>query len=333
MRPLVLALTLALLALGPSRGFAADPGTVFAEGRKLYDDGQLEQALAKFHETLDISGSPNARLYVARCLQDMGRLPEAYEQMERTAREAAEKAATDPKYEDTRDAAASQLAIMGRQIGKLIVTLAGASAQATVQIDGQDVASDKLGVPIPIMPKAVVVRATAPGKAPAERTVQVVAGETVTVLLELVAPPSPAATAARAPTRSAAAPPAEGEGETESGAFGPLRIVGVVAGAIGVAGGVTAAVAGSMVANRRAKLEDECGGTHCLDASYQDVIDDGRRLQLVTNIGFVVGGVGLASAVALLIFGGPSEDEGTTTGSTTLGIGREGGFVGYTGRF
>src|SRR5512137_704496 len=112
MRQLLLAVLVCVLAVlaGPGVGHAADAGQVFSEGKKLFDEGKYETALSKFREALGLTGSPNSRLYVARCLQSLGRLPEAYDEMQHAMREAAEKATSDSKYVSTRDAAAAQIA-------------------------------------------------------------------------------------------------------------------------------------------------------------------------------------------------------------------------------
>ena len=53
--------------------------------------------------------SPNARLYVARSLREMGRLDEAHDAMARTVEEATARAMREPRFEATRKAAQAQL--------------------------------------------------------------------------------------------------------------------------------------------------------------------------------------------------------------------------------
>src|SRR5437868_6752686 len=60
----------------------------FKAAQQLYDKGDFAGALALFRDVMGINGSPNARLYAARCLRELGRLPEAYEELTIAIRDA-----------------------------------------------------------------------------------------------------------------------------------------------------------------------------------------------------------------------------------------------------
>ena len=62
--------------------------THFLKGKASFDRNDLPGALEEFRASLEIVASPNARLYVARTLREMGRLVEAYAEFGRTAAEA-----------------------------------------------------------------------------------------------------------------------------------------------------------------------------------------------------------------------------------------------------
>src|SRR5262249_8669491 len=138
-----------LLAIAPSltasTGAAQSPATEapsprlqqdFADARKLFDQNNFSASLQKFEGVLAATGSPNARLYVARAPRELKGLPGAYDQMAEPVRGAAVKgAAGDSKYEPTRDQAASELAQLEPLVSHVALTVIGATAGTTVTID------------------------------------------------------------------------------------------------------------------------------------------------------------------------------------------------------
>ena len=60
-------------------------------------------------------------------------------------------------------------------------------------------------------------------------------------------------------------------------------------------------ITGAMVLSKKAKLEDEgCVNYHCY-TSQQDDVDSINSLRTISTVGFVLGGVGLAAGVTLLL--------------------------------
>ena len=348
MRQLVFAILLCLVSPVTIPAYAATPATakkpdaakMFNEAVKLFNADKYDLALVKFQEALEMSGSPNARLYMARCLNELGRVAEAYEEMSRAMREAAEKANTDQKYVGTRDAAAAQIAIMETKIGKVVIAVAGAPF-AIVRMDGKEVPKERVGQPIAVEPKTVVLSASAPNKPDVERQVEVHAGETITVTLEFKAP-----VAVEPKQGPAKPPPAKPEPTEEESEFGPMRIVGTLALAVGVAGFVTFGVEGEMTLKRRDTLENDCGGSNCTNPKYQATIDQGKKYQTIANVGLGVGIGGIVLGTALMIFGGPSDTAGDASTESTeptkppaaepeaaMVLGPQGGYVSYQWRF
>jgi tetratricopeptide (TPR) repeat protein len=74
----------------------------FAEAQLLFDGQKFAEALPLFEALVGETDSPNARLYVARCLRELGRLTQAYDAMRATVALATEKAKTDDRYVETR---------------------------------------------------------------------------------------------------------------------------------------------------------------------------------------------------------------------------------------
>jgi anaphase-promoting complex subunit 3 len=290
----------ALLALAPA-ALGATPEQLFTDGQTLYDDGKYDQAIAKFQKALAASGSPNARLYIARSLAKLGRLAEAYREMKTTVTDSTRMADTEPRYAGTRDAAAAELARLEPKIAKVIIAVADESLAVEVTLSGVPVDKADLGQPVAVMPGEVVVRARAPGKKPVERRQKIAAGDTRTITVVLEDETGPPV---GEPLPEPEPEPASGGG----GDIGAVRAAGIAVGILGVAGLVTFAATGAMAKDRFDQVSDECGGVRCADPSYEDVIDEGKNLELVADVMAGVGGGLLAAGVLMIIFGGPADD-------------------------
>lgn len=260
----------------------------FAKARELFGEEDYEAALPLFRQVLERTGSPNARLYVARCLKQLGRLAEAYEQMAETVRDATEKAKTEPKYQPTRNVAAVHLATLGPLVGRLVVTLGESAAGAKVTVNGEPLEPGKVGTPVTLEAGPVTIAASAPGKQPWEQKVDIPGGGMEAVTVTLAAVPSAAVA------------------ETTGGG---VRVAGYVIAGVGVAGMVTLLVTGLMAQGKVDTLEQECGGVRCTDLSYGEVVDDARTLQTVANVSLVVGIAGIVGGTAMILFGGPTETQ------------------------
>ncbi|MEZ4440086.1 MAG: tetratricopeptide repeat protein [Polyangiaceae bacterium] len=322
----LLALLVVLLTLGLSTARADDAAATFAEGRELYDAKRYDEALPKFQTAVAASQSPNARLYLARCLREMGRLAEAHHELSRTVADARDKATDDPYYAQTRDAAATELAVLDGRVGKIVVILDDELRGAEVRVNDAPLASDRLGLPVAVLPGDVVIRAEN-GDERGERRLEIAAGETRSVTLE---PSAAAVGAAEAPSRTPIATEAPDESDDEGAGFGVVRAIGIGVATLGAAGLVTFGVMTAQADDKLATLEEECGGVRCTDPQYADVVDDGKRAETIAVVSAVAGGALLAGGIAMIIFGGPSEDEPV---AAQLSVSPLGGYAGLRLRF
>ncbi len=302
-----LALSLSLVAptVGSSREARAQDSVAvlqtkrFTAAQKLFDAGSFATALQEFTALAAETKSPNAELYVARCLRGLNRLPEAYEAMARALKDATARAVAEPKYVPTRNSAAADLALLEPQVGKVVVAVADPPPGLEVTVSGAAFPAEKLGVPTAVMPGEVVVRATAPGRAPVEKRATLKGGETTTLTLSLSAAPEagPMIPGPAIPV----APPSE-----PPGGLGAGRVAGIAVGVAAVGGWVTFAVAGSMANRRYDAISAACKG-HCAAGSEADKIAGGKQLDLVANVGLGVGIAGTVGATLLLVLGGPKK--------------------------
>jgi hypothetical protein len=118
-----------------------DPAARFAAGQKLYEDKSYEKALVELRASHAAAPSPNSRLYIARCLRDMGRGAEAQVEYAQVILEAADR--LDPRYDATAKAAAEEHAALAGQ-GKAPPPSGPAAAEAERHFTaGQKLYEDK----------------------------------------------------------------------------------------------------------------------------------------------------------------------------------------------
>lgn len=307
-----LALLFAVASAPPAHAQSAPSAKQqFASAQKLFEDKRYAEALPEFRALLAGSGSPNARLYVARCLRELGDLPAAFEEMSTTLKDARSKAEGESKYVQTRDAAAGELAVLEGKIGKIVIAIADDATGAQVTLNGKPVALDRLGTPIAAAPGDVVVRVIIAGHEPIERHAASKGGETTTVAISFrpgAPAPAPSLAGPVAPTPTPESAPAA---ETTGGG---VRKLGFVTVGLGVAGGLVFAITGSMASSKYSSVKDACGGVRCADPGKASDIDSGKSLDTIANVGLVVGIVGVVAGVTMIAFGGPKAAPRATVG-------------------
>jgi tetratricopeptide (TPR) repeat protein len=248
----------------------------FQRGLELYDARSFETALAEFRASLALYASPNSQLYVARCLRALGRASEAYTEYERTVGLAADRAATDPRYADTRDAARAELGALLQKIGRLKLEAAGLPAGASVRVGGRPIPPTALGLEVPVEPGRVLVTAAAPGHAAFASEVSVPAGGRAILAVRLEPAQAPA------PPESA-----RGRRPWMWTAFG-----------VAAAGWLAFGTFYLLADGQHDRLARECGGGPC-PASERGAIARGRFYQGVANVSLIVGALGLGTGVLL----------------------------------
>jgi hypothetical protein len=313
---LVVALALGLAPRAAAQG-ALD---ALAEGIRRYDERDFAGALPSFRSAWEQTRSPNARLWLGRSLRELGALPEAYLELRGTFHDAARASETDPKYVKTRDAAAVESGLLALRVGQLLVVLEGTVAdRAAVELDGRPLAREGIAEPIPRLPGRARLVATAPGAPPVERALVVEAGKTHVVALR-IEPPAPASAAPVAPEPTAATI--------------ELGTLGLVVAGIGAAGMVLFGATAIAAEHDFSTLEEICGGARCTDPDLADVVDRGRTLETISNVGLGVGIAGLALGLPLVVLGWPAGADAEARALAPTPIGSElGGRIGVRGRW
>lgn len=287
----------------------------FAAAQEHYKAKRYTDALPLFEEVARELESPNALLYVARCLREMGRDIEAYRAMDRTVKLAGERAVIEDRFADTQAAAKLELAELEKRVGRVTVSVPDAPMGTVIEVAGQATAADATTV---VAPGRVLVEVRAPGHAPVRRQLDAGPGSQQSVIIQIAAAPPPPGPPMPGPVHM-----------TTTG--GGVRIAGFFVLGVGAAGWAML-IAGGVISNDRfADIQTRCPTPPCTTAADQAVIDEGRDLELVANIGIGVGAAGTIAGALMVIFGGPSE-EPTATGITAAPL-PGGGFVSYAGAF
>jgi hypothetical protein len=293
----------------------------FLKGRDLYNAKKYDAALAELTASLDIVASPNTRLYVGRCLRDMGRTVAAYAELGRTAVEAKELLRDDTRYEKAAQAANEERAQLAPKLGFVEVKVAHASPQTTLKIANDEVRRGGWEEPVPVMPGTSDVVVETPGHAPIRETVQLAAGEHKSVLIDAAANEVPAEPVAAAP-----APTEPDAADSRS----KLRPFVYVAAGVAVVGLATFIVAGTNANSTYSDLKDACGAGPC-PPGHEDDISSGKTKQTFANVGLVVFGVAAAATVTLFVVSSPKKTSSPTAASARVTAGPS--FVGLQGAF
>jgi hypothetical protein len=299
----------------------------FKKGSDYFTIKKYALALESFRKSYASVASPNSRLYIARSLVALGDLADAYFEFEAVIAEATARSVNEPKYAPTRDTAVVERDELSSKLALATFNVTGASPDSKLLLGGKEVPRDRWGKPYPIPPGSVEVVLETPSKPPVKESLTLAAGDKREVPLN-AAPAStgPSGDGSLSGNGDTGTPP----GDTSSGGGSKkLRPFAYVAGAVGVAGMATFAVAGILSNSTYSDLEETCRGP-CPPERADDV-SKGKTQQTIANVGLVVGIVGVAAAVPLFIFSVDKKSDDAPKSDASLVIGPS--YMGVRGRF
>lgn len=303
---LALALALGLLLAAPTAA-AAEPTppereaarTLLLSGREKRKRGQLEEALADFEKAHAIMRVPTTGLDLGKAQQALGLLVEARTTFLEAARHPAQ--ANESRAFKRARKEAKQLA---DEIAPRLATLTvSAPSGAQVKIDGAEISSSSIDVPLKVNPGRHEVVASLDGDEK-RQSVELVEGEIKTVELPLVARAhEPEKTTRRKDSGRAKTKDKEKDKDKPSAKDGgsgtttsPLVWIG---GGTAAAGVVVGSVTGLMAFGVYGDVTTRCaGGVQCPPETHAD-IDRGTSLGTISTIAFVVAGIG----AGVLVYG------------------------------
>jgi hypothetical protein len=289
--------------------------THFLKGRDLYNAKSYDAALVELNASLDAVASPNTRLYIARCLRDMGRVVAANTEYVRTAADAKEYAGDDNRYDKAAQAANEERNQLATKLGFVELHLSHPGPDTTVKVANEPVQRTAWNEPLPVAPGSIEVVVETPGKAPITQKIDVAAGQHQVATVDAAADGSAVV----------AAPPPDTSDEEKP----TLRPYFYATAGLAVVGLATFVIAGSMANSTYSKLEDACGSGPCPPGHESD-ISSGKTQQTFANVGLAVFVVGAAASVTLFFVGSPKK-AAPTAASARVTAGPS--FVGLQGAF
>jgi hypothetical protein len=286
----------AMLASSPA--FAKNPEAVehFELGRKQVRENRWQDAATEFEKSLALEQAVGPMLNLANAYEKLGRLASAA----RTFR-AAQKLASQTPGDQAR---AAEAAGRARELEEKVPTIS-LTADANVSLEIRGVGVVQRDAPTAIDPGRHTITATAPGKRPRTLEVVVAARDRLKVVvpsldepLRVDESPSPSPSPSESHPPSTETPTSSSTSTTEILAYAAAG-TGVVALAVGGAFGLVAA-------SDKSDLEGLCPRyPTCPSANANaahEADDSLGRNATISTVGFVAGGVLIATGIALYFF-------------------------------
>jgi hypothetical protein len=276
----------------PTASDRATARTLAQEGQHALENRNYVMAIDKFTRADSLVHAPTLLLGLARAQVGSGKLVEAQENYNRIIREGV--APNSPKsWSKAVDDANKEVGAISARIPWVTISVLGPSSPEVV-IDSTPVPHASLGVKRAINPGTHKVKVSAEGYLPQEKTITLTEGQSLTVNIELEqAPEAPAPAEKKIAATAADTNLAEPTGEWH-------RTLAYVAFGVGGASLIVGGVAGGLAIAKHSELEKECAAGTCA-LSQQPNVDSYRRLGTIADVGFIVGGVGLATGIVLLV--------------------------------
>ena len=304
----------------PTASDRATARTLAQEGQHALEIKNYTMAIDKFSRADSLVHAPTLLLGLARAQVGSTKLVEAQENYNRIIREGV--APNSPKsWSKAVDDANKEVGAISARIPWVTITVLGPSSPEVV-IDSTPVPHASLGVKRAINPGSHKIKVSAEGYLPQEKSIALTEGQSLSVNLELEQAPESAAP----PEKKVAAVAVDTGASSGGGEW--RRTVAYVAFGVGGASLIIGGVAGGLAVAKNSQLSDACPTASTCDPSQRANIDAYHRLGTIADVGLIVGGVGIAAGVVLLV----TQPKETTAGakwSPYIGLGN----AGVTGRF
>jgi hypothetical protein len=253
------------------------------QGDELMHSMHFREALAVYDTALKIKSSPAIHYNRARALEALGEYPQALDALEEFIRVApADLKALVPDLDE-------RLASIRGRIATLVVncSVRGANVIVRQKVEG----TTPLASPLRLSTGAATVEVQASGYLPFRRDVQLPSGEitTVDVILEHEATPVMGQQALVTPRPQSEPPRSNG-----------WKIVFYTTGSVGIVSTVLGAVTGGLAIGSMSTVNAHCPGKVC-DPTGTQARADAWTYSTLSTIGFIVGGVALATSAVVLI--------------------------------
>jgi hypothetical protein len=312
LRALTLVCSLSIALPARAEGDAALAQSLFDEGQRLMEEGKIEQACPKFAGSNQADPSVGALLNLARCHEQTGRPASAWAEYS-----AAASLARRLGQAQRAEGASERAANLEPTLSKLTIVVTEPYPGLTIKRDGEPVPGSAHGLPVAVDPGQRWIEAEAPGYEPWKGSVVV---GTDADRAEIVVPP----------LTKLPAPPQHGpEG------LATLDIAAIATGSVGLACIAVGSALGAVALSQRSDLSDRCGS----DNVCAPPIDVASETSSIGSLGhastamFVVGGVSIGAAAAMVILSAFDEPGADGEPEVQASLGAGGVFVGWSRSF
>lgn len=282
---------------------AAAAGALFDKGVADMQAGHYSSGCPAIEESQELDPHPGTLFTLAECQAKWGKVASAVQHYQ----DYTDLVSRLPADQQARHH--ERVGIAKVQLGKLkpsvptltLVLPATASPETAVTRNGTALSGAALGLALPVDPGQYVIVTRLPSGAEHSATVSIALGDAKRVELDVSQPALPAA--------SASAPPAPVSGPPAIESH-PSNTPAYVIGGIGVAGIALGSVTGILVLGKKSTVKDDCVGSACSSSAGVNAANSGKTLAIVSDIGFGVGIVGLATSAILLLTRPKAESAG-----------------------
>jgi hypothetical protein len=338
----------------PSAAEVAVARRAFADATELEKAERWVEAEAKLREALAIKETPGLRYHLGFCLENQGKLVGAMVEFDR-ADEMLRLGAKAPDVAAMLEPARDRVR---KQVAEVTLKLSGRVANVVIEIDGVAVKAALVGKGVPQNPGRRVITATAPGRQPFRREVQLAEGEVREIVIDLPVKAGGAGVAGATPSAAAASEQggAGNSGTDSEGAsldsatpssartwvlVGEAAVTALALGA-GIFFTIQAGDSKDEIARANEELDSfgydqlDCGAppSKAKRACEQlaDLTDQRDRQKNLALVGFVGAGVGAAATVATFFLWKPAPRSAAALRVTPVATPRSLG-LGVVGRF
>jgi hypothetical protein len=272
------------------------------EGVTLAEAGKCAEAIEKLERAERLHHAPTTATRLGECEIEVGRLVSGTERLQRVVREPLPPNAH-PAFAAAVVRAEKGLVNALPRIATLrISVMAPPGTKLTVAIDDEPAPDAILDSNRRIDPGPHKISVTANGFLPNEATTSLDEGQTKTISLVLrPAPNAPAERTIGSPSLTT---------EATRGPRAPT-IVAFGIGALGLGAGILGAIT---VANKSRTLEGNCNENKVCPTDSRSDITSAKQWATASTIGFVAGGVGVATGIVLLLSSGSAAPHPPPTG-------------------
>jgi hypothetical protein len=312
-------------AFGQSEEERAGARAAATEGAQAFHDQKWAEAVDFFTRAESLVHAPPHLLYIARAQVKMGQFVKAQENLTKIVRE--NLPSTAPKaFHDAQTEAVREIKDVESHVAYVKATVIGEAKNLKVTMDGTLVPSALIGVQRPVDPGEHQFRASGDGMTSDAVAITVKEGSRQTV--EITIKPGQDPSVAATPTLPGPNSPAElhttpplspaPAGAESSPGLGTQKLLGLVAGGVGVVGAGLGTVFGLQSMSKHSDAKNACPNGQCSTSEGVGLENDARSAGNRSTIFFALGGVGLAAGAVLWF---TAKSESANTPSAQLGLG------------